>query len=321
MISNLLINQNEESVEPGIRVCAIVVTYYPQPDTLLEVLKSTASQVDAIVVIDNTPGGDAGDLTKIAAATDGPTKHIIRLGMNRGVGAAQNTGIAWAQAQNAEYILLLDQDSIPGSNMVKQLTKAVNNLRAQGIPVAAVGPRYVDPHSGRTSRALQIGSFRTRRVPCLTSSPGLVVRSDTLIASGSLIRCSVLKMTGMIDESLFIDHVDHEWCLRARAKGLSCYMACKATLTHHLGSETKRYWLGRWRSFPVHDPARHYYMLRNIILLGSRSYIPNSWLLGELRSLISTLIFTLILLPDRRNRLLLVFRAIYDGFRNHRGML
>ncbi len=302
-------------------VCAVIVTYFPDLEILREVLQSVTPQVNTLVIVDNTPRADAIDLTTVFPSAGQPTWHVLPLGENLGIGAAQNAGIAWTLAYKPEYVLLLDQDSIPGSCMVRHLTEVANNLLAQGISLAAVGPRYIDPLSGRTSYALQIGALSTRRVLCSTESPRQVIRSDVLIASGSMIRTSALKATGLLDDSLFIDHVDHEWCLRARHNGFSCYIVCEAVLMHHLGSNTARYWLGRWRNFPAHSAARHYYMLRNTLLLWHQPHVPFAWLFGELGTLLPILVVALFLLPDRRNRLLLLLRAVFDGIRNRRGVL
>ena len=149
--------------------------------------------------------------------------------------------------------------------------------------------------------------------------PDEIISCDMLISSGSLIMLEVVKKIGDFDTSLFIDHVDNEWFLRARHHGYSVYVACGITLTHRLGTEIIRYWLGHWRTFPAHPPIRHYYMLRNTLLLARRPHVPLAWLLGAFSGLLPILAASLLLLPNRGERLSLLFRAIYDGLRNRGG--
>lgn len=305
--------------EPCGQVCAVIVTYFPDADLLRELLSTITTQVNDVVIVDNTPRADAIDLTILIAGSGLPMCRTILLGENQGIAAAQNTGIAWAQAHNSEYVLLLDQDSFPEPSMVRQLTEAANDLLTQGIPLAAIGPRYVDPRSGRSSYALRVGALSTRRVRCKENLPDEIICCDTLISSGSLIRLKVLEKIGGFDTSLFIDHVDNEWFLRARHHGYSVYHACGITLTHKLGAEIIRYWFGRWRVFPAHSPIRHYYKLRNTLLLARRPHVPLAWLLGTFSELLPTLAAALFLLPDRGKRSLLILRATYDGLRNRSG--
>lgn len=308
-----------ESLIRHCTVCALVVTYFPDTEVLRRALHSITLQVDVVVIVDNTPLADAKDLSALTADMRLPRCHTIALGENLGIATAQNTGIAWAQAHNAEYVLLLDQDSVPEASMVKRLTEAANKLLAQGIPIAAIGPRYVDPRSGRSSTALRIGAVSLHRIHCNETLSDETIRCDTLISSGSLIRLEALAKIGGFDASLFIDHVDNEWFLRARQHGYSVYLACGIILTHKLGERIIRYWFGRWRAFPAHSPIRHYYMLRNTLLLARRPHVPKAWLFGTFTELLPILAAALLLLPQRGKRLWFILRAVYDGLGNRSG--
>lgn len=307
--------------EPSGQVCAVIVTYFPDTDLLRELLNSIAAQVDGVVIADNTPHDRSIESGPLLVASGLSMHHTITFGENRGIAAAQNAGIAWAMAHSFKYALLFDQDSVAVSNMVLQLTHVADNLITQGHKLAAIGPRYVDPRSGRSSYALHIGTITTHQMPCDSLLPGQIILSDVLISSGSLLWLKALEEIGTLDESLFIDHVDHDWCLRARHHGYSLYVVCGAVLEHRLGSDRVRYWLGRWRSFPAHSATRNYYMLRNILLVTRRPYVPLAWVVGELATLLPVLLASLVLQSDRIGRLALILRAIYDGLRNRGGSI
>ena len=66
-------NLSGEPRERHSTVCAVIVTYFPDPKTLREVLHSIALQVDAVVIVDNTPHR-AIDLTALAGAKVQRTK-------------------------------------------------------------------------------------------------------------------------------------------------------------------------------------------------------------------------------------------------------
>lgn len=74
-----------------------------------------------------------------------------------------------------------------------------------------------------------------------------------------------------MDESLFIDYVDTEWCLRAIAKGYKVYAATSAKMSHAIGDKAIK--VLAWH-VPVHSAFRRYYRLRNGLLLARMKHIP-----------------------------------------------
>lgn len=308
-------------VLPPATVCAVVVTYFPDPEQLQELLESIAGQVEATVIVDNTPSPGVPELEAILAAVLRPTSHTIRFGENRGVAAAQNAGISWAIERGFGYVLLLDHDSVLSAGMVESLRDTAEHLLTSGVAIAAVGPCYTNPAPERIASILQIGALHVLHLSCPDRGDDTAVRGDVLISSGTLIPVRAIESIGQLEESLFIDGVDHEWCLRARGRGYSCYVACKAILRHRLGTGAVRYWFGRWRYAPIHSPARHYYMLRNALLLSRRQYVPMAWTVHQLVNTLALITVSLLFLPQRLTRLVISIRAIWHGLSCRSGPL
>mgnify|MGYP002888735411 CR=1 FL=1 len=61
-----------------------------------------------------------------------------------------------------------------------------------------------------------------------------VHRVETIITSGSIIPVKVLQNVGLMDETLFIDYIDYEWCLRAIHKGYQIYLS-DSKMRHNMG--------------------------------------------------------------------------------------
>ena len=306
---------------PPATVCAVIVTYFPDPGQLQELLASIAGQVEAVVIVDNTPSPGASGLEAMLAATHPLASHTIRFGNNRGIAAAQNAGIAWAIERGSGYVLLFDHDSVPGADMVEKLRDTAEHLLSSGVAMAAVGPRYINPASERLARIQQIGALRVHLSSCPDQPADSLVRCDVLISSGTLIPVRTIEVIGNLEESLFIDGVDYEWCLRARDRGYSSYVACGAFMRHHLGAGAVRYWFGRWRHAPIHSPARHYYMLRNALLLSRRNYVPLAWSMNQLIDTLALLAVALLFLPGRTTRVAVALRAVWHGLRGRAGPL
>ena len=94
---------------------AIVVAYYPDFQQINHLIDSLCSQVNSIVIIDNTPASE-NDVLK--AFENNECITLISLGENRGIATAQNIGIAYARKQEATDIILFDQDSIPTQTLI-----------------------------------------------------------------------------------------------------------------------------------------------------------------------------------------------------------
>jgi rhamnosyltransferase len=116
-----------------------------------------------------------------------------------------------------------------------------------------------------------------------------------------------------MDEYLFIDEVDTEWCLRARARGYQCIGACGAVMAHTLGSDTMRLHVGRSRHVPIHSPVRLYYIMRNGLLLARMPHVPATWWLTNLKRLAAQFVLFSVLVAPRWRNLRMMSRGILDG--------
>lgn len=289
-------------------VVAIVVTYHPDLPRLLQQLEVLAGQVQDIVLVDNASDHDLEDwahgLVDLHPA-------VILLDENHGIAHAQNVGIQWAKSRNASHVLLMDQDSIPAGDMVANLVAAT----AASPTVAAVGPRYLDNRQNAKSPFVRLSGMRLRRLDCAENQ--ITMEVDCLIASGCLIPMAVLDQVGGMQEDLFIDYVDTEWCLRARHHGFVCYGVCSASMTHSLG-ETPFFFMGR--AFPVHSPLRHYYQVRNAILLMRKAWVPFNWKLALGWHLVLKVAFYSFIMPPRLQHIGRMATGIWHGLTGRGGV-
>lgn len=297
------------------KIHAIVVTFNPERDVLLREFELLALQVDKIWLVDNA------SVQSLAAWVSGlpwdAKLEFVQMPANLGLGAAQNAGIQKARAAGASHLLILDQDSQPMPDMVDYLLAASDRLQSAGVRVAAVAPVYVDRVTGARSGFVRLGWFDYKK-QFVTPDRG-PIEADFVISSGSLIPMSSIDEIGLIDEDLFIDHVDTEWCLRARSKGFKLFGVPAASMFHSLGDNRKRVWFLRWRNVPYHSPFRYYYMLRNGVLLQKRPYIPWKWCIGEFMRHCQMLVFFGFWGEGSFKRLAMMLRGLLDGFKGVHG--
>ena len=292
-------------------VIAIVVTYRPAIEQLERLVRALRPQVDAIVVVDN---GSEVSVSQWLGAQGNSSFRALLLGENVGVAAAQNKGLELAREQGAEYAILFDQDSLPAPDMVERLVEAVRVRQADGVLVAAVGPRYCDPRRQALRPFVRTRGLVIGRCDC--RAPDDVLEVDHLISSGSLIPMSSLLAVGPMSEALFIDYVDTEWILRAKHYGFRAYGVCAASMTHSLGDAPMRVW---GREVVVRSPLRHYYMFRNAIWMYRQSWIPMAWKMADGLRLLQKFMLYAVFAKPRLDHLRMMYRGTWHGLRGRMG--
>ena len=171
-------------------------------------------------------------------------------GQNMGLAYALNQGAELAINEGWRYLLTLDQDSAVESGMVEALLSVTGELEHRKIGILAPGELiglYLTPFGNRNLK-----------------------KSLTVWTSGSLLSLAAYQKVGPFRDDLFIDFVDHEYCLRLSAAGFGIYRVRGARMTHGYGEDCRKTSLfGRSFWITNHSPLRRYYIMRNRLLVRS----------------------------------------------------
>ena len=269
---------------------------------------------------DNTPDGNLDFLSRyFSSAVDKQRLRIVCFGKNEGIARALNVGAMYARDSGAEYVLFSDQDSMPKEGMVDGLLRSTNELRELGYEVGAVGPSFINTVSEVSYR------FQVKRPGQWTYSNAEPTRSDpyletlSLITSGMLVPVSVLAEVGMMREDFFIDHVDIEWCHRARCMGYHLFGTWHAQMDHQMGEGRLRVWVLGWRSVNGYGPLRLYYQFRNFTYMMRLDYIPWWWKLRASRYWLGEAYAHLFFSRQRVLSLRMIMLGVFDGIRGCMG--
>ena len=316
--SNSPSTTTELAPDSNTQVTAVIVTYAPDLPQLGALLERLLPQVQAAVLVDNGSDDDAGIselLQAVGQATGVPVTAILNP-ENRGIAAAQNQGISLAMETGADAVILSDQDSLPEPDMVAKLQRCLDQACAvaasgAGAPVAAVGPVPVEVRAGDDTAAL-VYSY-TKWGPRRRSIPPSSENKDVpfVLASGCLIPAEVLRHVGPMNQSLFIDHVDLAWCLRAVSMGYRILVCGNAHLEHSLGEHILR--LPTGREVHVQSQSRNYYMVRNTLFLINADFMGWRWKVGYLEYLAKYLAFYSVIGVQEPGRFGALLSGIRDG--------
>lgn len=227
-------------------VCAVVVAFHPDDEFELRLINVLA-QIGALVVVDNTPPEVRRRSIAMPAEANKPVR-LIENTYNLGVATALNQGLVQALEWNFGWLLTLDQDSHCYPDMVRTLLR----VHAACVPtVAVIGGNYFDSRNGKT------------KVPI--GADGEFLDQKTVITSGCLVDTNFSKTIGGFREDYFIDQLDREFCLRARANGGQVVISRKPVMRHSVG-EAGGIWLPLFGHLPNHSPMRKYYVARNSLV-------------------------------------------------------
>lgn len=231
----------------------ILITYNPNIGLLENCIKSICNDVRNIYVLDNGSNNFEFDKTI-------DNVKFIKLQENMGIAYAQNIGMKEALKNNAEYILLSDQDTVYPENYINNMLKTFSSNN----DICAITPLFKDANGKKTNDGFYKKSFWFAKQFFPDSGNYEVFQT---IASGKIIKTPCLNTIGLMDENLFIDWVDYEWCWRARKKGYKIIGNANVIIEHQLGDSSKD--VG-FREVNLRSPIRHYYITRNAFHLALR---------------------------------------------------
>lgn len=301
------------------RIAAVVVSYHPTVDdgAFEELLASLVAQCERVYLVDNGTG--RAGLGRVPQGV-----QICLLGENKGIAHAQNVGIRQALADGAEFVYLSDQDSVVPEGAIAALHAHLLELEEAGERVGGVGPWITEDVSGSDDLIYVDTTWGPRRVPeaqlAQARAQGSAIPVAFLLASGALVAREVWEDVGPLNPSYFIDHVDLEWCLRARAAGLEFFVSPRVVLHHHLGQDQVTF-PGRRQPIHLHAPVRTYYLARNTLFLEQSGLLPPAWRLGYLVWLAKYAGFNATLAPEACSRGRYLLRGVWDGITRRGGRI
>lgn len=230
-------------------VAAVIITYNVENDFENRVNK-LKEKVDEIIVVDN--GSNPETISMLKELEKEIT--IIYLEENKGIAYALNKGIKYSIEKGYDWILTLDHDSIVTNDMIRNMLKCYEGFDKElKEKVAMLVPVHVEEKEYQNSNVISNEEE--------FSKPYREVLTE--ITSGALTKADIYKNVGLYDEKLFIDLVDHDYCLSLNRKGFRVIQVSSAVLIHNLGESVKRNVLGLKMIPTNHSPLRRYYMSRN----------------------------------------------------------
>jgi GT2 family glycosyltransferase len=235
-------------------VYIIVLTHNHSQDTLaaLDSLAAMTYPNCQLLVVDNHSTDGTLDLVKSAH----PRVETLANEENVGFAAGVNIGISHAVQQDADLVLLVNNDVIVSPDMLTRLVASIG----EGVAVAAPLIYYMDDpqriwSAGFIKQPILLearGGMRGKIDPGRWPASRSI---DYVLGCAMLIDCAALRQVGQFDERFFFYYEDLDFSLRVKKAGYDLVMVPEARMWHKGAG-----------SAGMETPFRAYHMARGSVI-------------------------------------------------------
>jgi GT2 family glycosyltransferase len=260
-------------------VFAVILNTNRRDDTLacLESLSSSTYRNFNVIVLDNRSTDGSVDAIRLAF----PEVQVVSLASNLGYAGNNNVGIELALKQGAEWIWVLNEDTIFEPECLARLVEV-----GEGEPqIGIVGPmvyHHNEPEVIQSAGGVLGKFWESRHLGQNEVDQGQFQsphRVEWISGCAILVRCAVIEQVGALDAGFFIYWEETEWCIRAAQGGWKIFHVPSARLWHK----------GVQREYQP-KPAFTYYGTRNHLFTLAKHKAPAAAWLYTIFQLVRTLI-------------------------------
>lgn len=221
------------------KVGCVVVLYNPSDENIKNIVEYS-DMFDVVIAVDNSSTEEA------ASMLCGDNIEYVSLHENKGLGYALNHGCKILKERGYTYAVTMDQDSV---------------LKKEGFK------GYIEAIKKYDNAALMCPQYNIER-------KGQVVKQDKVeevtwtMQSASIFNLDIWEELGCFDDTLFIDTIDYDYCLKAKRHGYAVLKNYSYIIDHEpaITKYTKLFKIG----YGYCSPLRIYYQSRNLRELNRR---------------------------------------------------
>lgn len=227
-------------------------------DCINSVLKNSFNNLK-IILVDNEY-----DSFKLKKFQNRKKIKIIKNQKNEGFCKGSNIGIRYALENNFDYILLLNNDTVIETNLIRNLIKfsTEKNIFVVQPMITDISGKKIWSSGGKINNFL--GTFRTK-YKGKDLNKKFIYKSELDWFSGCccLFKSEIFIKTGLFDENFFAYYEDVDYSLRLKNNGYKIGFYDKSRVFHHSSMSLKL----NESSEGTLSPKIHYLTTRNHIYL------------------------------------------------------
>jgi rhamnosyltransferase len=213
-----------------------VVTLFNPKEEVIDNIKSYQPYIKELLIIDNSPSLS----TSIASIEENFSNTILlSSSTNLGISKSLNLALDYAKSKNYSWLLTMDQDSYFDKVEIEKFFSLFRQVRKKDLAIFSPLHNKAFLKEGKTYNSKEL----------------------FVLTSGNIINVQKAFSIGGFNEKLFIDEVDHEFCLRLKKRGYIIFQNQNSYLNHTLGEKHGNL------NVNLYPSSRIYYMVRNYLYI------------------------------------------------------
>ncbi|MGL5529424.1 MAG: glycosyltransferase [Plesiomonas shigelloides] len=298
---------NLKVIDSETEVIGIVIVWYnPTESQKQNLLPLSRCNNLCICVVDNSASYEQAAYEKLAE--QGITYvHNANAG---GIAGAFNCGVKYLSRNSAVKVFFtMDQDSELTQEFFVNMYQFMCDNKAE-----LACPNFFDRNAKTYGTFLTLTPFFYK-----ITNDGI---TEFCISSGLGISRYAWELLGPFNESLIIDHVDTDFCLRAYEYNITIKVNYGQCLNHAIGERSNHKLLGITIKPNHHSYVRKYYIARNGTYLAIKYFgMAKGYFNLNILRLVHEIISVLLYEKDKKRKLWYMIKGIFHGIKGELGAI
>ena len=245
------------------KVSIILVNYNGYRDTIecLQSLREISYSNYEVIIVDNASTKESVEEIRNFVCEG---EILIPSEVNGGFSAGNNIGIKYALEHEAEYCLLLNNDTVVEPNFLDNLVDGFSFTDKCGLTIGKILYESKRETIWYAGGSLSPKTGRTEHWHYRERDDGLSDKLQKVTFATGCCMClsrGTTETVGLMDESYFLYEEDADYCCRIIAAGYDMTYVPQARIYHKVNASTKKM-----------SGVTQYYLVRNKYLLVQNNY-------------------------------------------------
>lgn len=250
----------------------VVFNKIPSIDQISGIL---SSGITSICLVNNNPNYSEDEFSWVNSCN-----NVLLINNNNigGLAGAYNKALNYIdkELKSSTHIIFLDDDS-NFTALKNYISSGFTQKFLLNNENLVMGPRYIESATGLLGRCVRLSRFWFKVSSPLEKS---LVRVSFIINSFSIWPRTIISQIGRFDESLSIDHIDTDFCMKARLLNIPIYINNSIIFEHSIGERVPYKFLWFNLQSSGHSAERKALIVRNTRILIFRYGFSNIGFLG-----------------------------------------
>ena len=251
-----------------LNISAVVVWYHPDRESNNKAVKnvqSYANKFNQVYIVDNS------DIDNSQLASQISNAIYIGNMKNLGIATALNQGCERAKKDGFTWIMTMDQDSFFEEEQLEKFLLLTNQYINDYPQIKSFSPMQNDTGENVLSISKKTKILIKKYLKIKNNKDAKSFQPETeylnmVMASANIINLDIWEKIGKFDDSLFIDEVDHDFCIRLRLADYHIIRFNTVYVNHTLGNKKQTL----FTKIGYESDFRLFYIFRNLMIMNRR---------------------------------------------------